>query len=120
MQALLGTTVPVFIGITVFLMGFAAYMTGQALANAWKPFWLAATYVALLGFGDRFLTFALFGGELLSVTGYLVDTAVLLGIAALGYRLTLAGKMVSQYPWLYRRDGPFGWRAADSGDPGAS
>jgi hypothetical protein len=37
MESLLGTTLPVFIGMTVFVMGFAAFMTGQALANTWQP-----------------------------------------------------------------------------------
>jgi len=31
-------------------------------------------------------------------------------VAALSYRATLAKRMVAQYPWLYRRNGPFGWR----------
>ena len=120
MQSLLGTTVPVFLGVTVVLMGFAAYMTGQALANTWKPFWHAAVYVILLGFGDRFLVFALFSGELASLTGYLADTTVLMLMAAFGYRITRAGKMVSQYPWLYRRDGLFHWRSlAGTGPPPA-
>jgi hypothetical protein len=26
------------------------------------------------------------------------------------YYLTRARKMVQQYPWLYERRGPFGWR----------
>ena len=106
----MSTPLPVFIGLTVMVMGFAAYMTGHALANTWKPFWHAVVYIILLGFADRFLTFALFEGELLSPAGYLIDTAVLLAICAVGYRITQAGKMVSQYPWLYRRAGPFGWR----------
>ena len=33
MEALLGTTIGVFAGVTVCLTGFAAYMTGQALAR---------------------------------------------------------------------------------------
>jgi hypothetical protein len=110
MEALLGTSLGVFFGITVALMGFAAYMTGHALANTWKPIWHAAVYAALLGFGDRFLTFALFEGRLLSLTGYLIDTAVLTIIALVGYRLTQARKMVNQYPWLCERAGLFGWR----------
>lgn len=110
MESLLGTSLGVFVGITLALMGFAAYMTGQALANTWKPMWHAAIYALLLGFGDRFLTYALFQGKLLSLTGFLIDTAVLMIIALVGYRLTLARKMVDQYPWLCERDGWFGWR----------
>ena len=110
MEELLGVSAGVFLGLTVCVMGFAAYVTGQALANTWKPPWHAVIYAVLLGFGDRFLNFALFEGELLSLTGYLIDTGVLLVIAMVGYRLNLARKMVSQYPWLYQRAGPFSWR----------
>ncbi len=109
--SLLGTSIWVFLGMTVMVMGFAAFMTGQALANTWKPLWHPLIYSILLGVVDRFLTFALFEGELLSVSGYLVDTAVLITISLFAFRMTQARKMVSQYPWLYRRAGLFGWRS---------
>jgi hypothetical protein len=110
MEALLGTTPAVFFTVTVVVMGFAAFMTGQALAGTWKPMWQAVFYALLLGFGDRFLTFSLFDGELLSVSGYLIDCAVLIAISLLAYRLTQARKMASQYPWIYERVGLLGWR----------
>ncbi len=110
MESLLGTSLGVFIGVTVVVMGFVAYMTGQALANTWKPMWHAVVYCVLLGFADRFLTFALFEGELLSLTGYLIDTTVLVVLTLFAYRLNQAQKMVSQYPWLYERTGLFSWR----------
>ncbi|MFQ5994511.1 MAG: DUF6867 family protein, partial [Acidiferrobacterales bacterium] len=91
-------------------MGFAAYMTGQGLANTWKPLWHVVVYCILLGFADRFLTFALFEGKLLSASGYVIDTAVLLAIGLFAYRLNQARKMVTQYPWLYERTGVFTWR----------
>ncbi len=107
MEALLGTSLGVFIGLTVIIVGFAAWMTGQALALTWKPFWHALIYCVLLGFADRFLTFGLFGGELLSLSGYLIDTAVLSAIALVGFRFNRARALVRQYPWLYRRSGLF-------------
>ncbi len=107
---LLGTSLPVFIGITVVIMGFAAYMTGQAVANSWQPAWYAVVYCFLLGIADRFLTWGLFAGDGLSVTGYLIDTAVLIAIAMVAFRLTQARRMVEQYPWIYERTGPFSWR----------
>lgn len=110
MAALLGTSIGVFIGISVFLCGFAAFMTGQALAGTWRPVWQVWLYILLLGFADRFLTWALFQGELLSPTGYLIDTAVLLVIALSAFYLTRARQMAAQYPWLYERSGPFTWR----------
>ena len=110
MESLLGTTPTVFFVVTVVVMGFAAFMTGQALAGTWKPLWQAAFYCALLGLGSRFLIFSLFDGTLLSLTGYLVDVAVLVGIGLFAYRLTRARKMTSQYPWIYERAGLLGWR----------
>ena len=110
MQALLGNGPGVFLGVTVCLMGFAAFMTGRAIALTWKPGWHAAGYACLLGLADRFLAFALFGGQLLSLSAYLVDTAVLVAIALLSHRLARVRKMVEQYPWLYERAGLLDWR----------
>lgn len=101
---------PVFFGVTVILLGFAAFSTGRALAATWRPAHWAVFYAALLGAVDRFLHWALFDGALLSPVGYLVDTAVLTVIALAAYRLTQATKMVRQYPWLYRRTGLFSWK----------
>ena len=111
MEALLGTGLGVYVGLTVCLMGFAAFMTGQAIATTWKPAWHALGYTLLLGLADRFLAFALFDGHLLSVPAYLIDTATLAAITLLAWRLARARKMVSQYPWLYERVGPFSWRS---------
>lgn len=110
MESLLGTTVPVFIGVTCIIIGFAAYMTGQAMANTWRPVWQLFVYGALLGLASRFLIFSLFDGKLLSVTGYVIDSVVLIAIAGYAFRLTRARKMINQYPWLYERAGLFGWK----------
>ena len=107
---ILGNTWPVFIGITILLMGFASFMTGQAVANTWRPLWQIVPYSLLLGLADRFLSWSLFEGELFLLSGYIADSLVLMGIGALAYRLTLAHKMVTQYPWVYERTGPFTWR----------
>lgn len=102
-------SIPVFIGVTVLFMGGCAFMAGQALASTWRPLWQVFPYALGLGLGDRFLGFALFGGNLLSLPGYVTDAAVLLIITLAAYRLTQARRMVEQYPWLYRRQGLFGW-----------
>ncbi len=107
---MIGATFPVFLGVTVVLMGGAGYLTGQALARGWRPVWQVVGYGVLLGFADRFLTFALFDGTLITPAGYAIDSAVIVALALVGYRTTLAAKMVAQYPWLYRRAGPFAWR----------
>ncbi len=110
MESILGTTLPVFFVVTGLVIGFAAYMTGQAIANTWRPAWQVWIYGLLLGLVARFLIFALFDGELLSLTGYAASTALLLIICTFAFRLTRARKMVHQYPWLYERAGLFGWR----------
>jgi hypothetical protein len=101
---------PVFIGVTVLFMGGCAFMTGQALATTWRRLWQVFPYALGLGLADRFLGFALFGGQLLSPGGYVTDAAVLVAIALAAYRLTQARRMASQYPWLVERTGLFGWR----------
>jgi len=100
----------VFILFTVVIMGGAGYLAGQALAANWRPGWQVAAGACLLGLADRFLLFALFEGQLLSLDGFLLDTCLILVFAFAGYRRMTADKMVSQYPWLFERNGPFGWR----------
>ena len=107
---MIGTTLPVFIGLTVIVVGGASWLTGQALARGWRPAWQMLPYGLLLGLVDRFLTFGLFQGELLTLAGYAIDTAAILAIGFTAYRFTQAGRMVAQYPWLYKRTGPFTWR----------
>ena len=109
-EAILGASLPVFIALTVVLVGGAALLTGQALANTWQPAWKAVPYCVLLAAADRFLAYALFDGELLSVTGFAIGFIILLAICLTAYRATKTGKMVSQYPWLYTRAGPFSWK----------
>ncbi|MGB0749911.1 MAG: DUF6867 family protein [Magnetospiraceae bacterium] len=110
MEQILGTSIGVSIFMTLCVMGFAAYMTGQAIAITWRPVWQVYVYALLLGCADRFLIFGLFGGELLSITGYIVDTIILTVVGLASYRLNQVGKMVAQYPWLYERTGAFSWR----------
>jgi hypothetical protein len=109
-EVLLGTSLGVFLGLTLMLFGGAAFMTGQALAGTWRPVWQILPYALLMALGDRFLTFALFGGRLLSLSGFLSHAVVLGAIMYGAFRLTAARKMVAQYPWLYERAGPFGWK----------
>ena len=110
MEQLLGTSVPVFLGLTVVLFGGAAWMTGRALALHWKSVWQGVPYGLLLALGARFLTYALFEGRLLSVSGYLLTTLVLFLVIGLAYRLHRVGHMIRQYPWLYERHGLLFWR----------
>jgi Domain of unknown function (DUF6867) len=110
MTALTGTSWVTFIAVTVILAGGAAYLCGQAMANRWRPAWMVVCYGLLLGAADRFAVYALGHGDLWLVTGYIIDTAILMAIALLSYRMTKARNMVEQYPWIYERTGLFGWR----------
>lgn len=110
MENLLGTTPAVFVAVTVVVMGAAAYMTGQALAVTWRPLWQVVIYCLLLALACRFLIYALFEGQLLSPSGYLADAVVLLAIGLLSFRQHHVARMVQQYPWLYRRSGPWSYR----------
>jgi hypothetical protein len=118
MSALLGTSIWVFIAITVVIAGSAAWMTGQAIAGSWRPAWQLIPYTLLLGISDRFLTYALFDGEMLSPTGYVIDTAVIGFFAMVAFRVTRVRRMVTQYPWLCLPHTPFSWRERrDGGEP---
>jgi hypothetical protein len=125
MEWILGTTLPVFIGVTVILGGGTAFMMGQAIALAWHPWWHNILYGALLAVASQFLSYALFDGAFVvaslvssqapplgtAIAGYLSNVIVNVAIALFAFRVTLARKMASQYPWLYERAGLFGWRA---------
>jgi hypothetical protein len=99
-----------FVLVTVLMGGWAAWMTGRAMASTWQPYLLCVGYLLLLAGAVRFIHYALFGGTLLSIHYYLVDAAVLLVIGSIGFRHTRAGQMARQYPWLYERLGPLTWR----------
>lgn len=113
MNTLLGTSLSVFIGCTVVLMGFAAFATGRAVAMTWGPVWHVIVYSSLLSLGSRFLIYALFNGELLSLSGWIGDWLVLNFIALVSYRIHHVRKMTSQYPWLYTRRSVFGLTRRD-------
>jgi hypothetical protein len=110
-----------FLIVTIILGGGAAFMTGRAVARAWRPFSRSVLYVLLLGVAVRFLHWGLFqdatleswrgmAGTLFSLQYYLADTVFLLLAAMLGYRLQRARQMTTQYAWLYERSGPLSWR----------
>jgi branched-chain amino acid transport system ATP-binding protein len=114
MEDILGTDWPVFIAVTVILFGGAAFMMGQAIAGTWRPMWQLLPYGLMLGIANQFLTFALFQGSFGAPVPYVVNTALLIALSVLAYRLTKVHKMVTQYPWLYERTGLFSWRPKSS------
>jgi uncharacterized protein DUF6867 len=106
----LGAAVLEFLALTVVAFGGAALMMGRALADTWRPSWQNVVYGLLLGVANRLFQNFLFSNDVLNLVAYVIGTAVLIGAALVAYRATLAHKMVSQYPWLYERAGPFSWR----------
>ena len=96
--------------VTGIIGGGAAWLTGQAIAATWRPFWHLVAYTLLLGCAVRFVHFALFEGTLISPASYGADTLYLLILSALAWRVTRAAQMATQYYWLYERTGPFTWR----------
>lgn len=110
MQELVGTSLGVFIGLTVILTGGAAILTGRALADGWKSPLQVVFACFGLALADRFLIYALFQGELLHLTGFLIDFVVITVMALAAYRLTVVHKMVAQYPWRYERDSLWSYR----------
>jgi hypothetical protein len=110
MQSLLGTSFGVFIGLTVILIGGAAIMTGRALADGWKSPLQVVFACFGMALANRFLIYALFEGELLHLSGFLIDFAVLTALALAAYRLTVVHKMISQYPWRYERASLWSYR----------
>jgi hypothetical protein len=88
------------------------------LARQWQPARRLVPYALALGVLDRLLGHALFGSDLFSATGFVIDTYVVLMAALLAYHRVLGRLLVRQYPWMYRHFLIFGWRAkAFSVDP---
>ena len=82
---------------------FAALMAGRAIAQTWRPWWSVAAYMLVLGAVIRFFHFALFGGTLLSLHFYAVDTGIALLFGMAGFRVTRARQMARQYGVLGHR-----------------
>lgn len=102
-----------FFGEFVFMllcMG-AAWMTGRSIASDWKPLWNLALAVLGLGFGARFLHFALYEAVFLSPARYLMDTLLLAVVAYIGFRFTRTNQMTTQYHWLYEKASLLSWRS---------
>ena len=100
----------VFLLVTVVLGGGAAALAGRAVALTWRPLWQVVVYMLMLGAAVRFFHFALFGGTLLSIHYYAVDTLVCMALGFAGFQAARARRMVAQYPWINEPDGPLRWR----------
>jgi hypothetical protein len=104
-----GNTFAMALLFNLVLLGPASFMAGQGVATTWRPWAHLIGYSALLSAGLRFFDFALAGGELWSMGGFLLGWLAQFGIAFLAYRLTYVRQLLRQYPWLYQRKGLLGW-----------
>jgi len=100
----------VFLVLTIILGGGAAFMAGRSIARSWGSTVYLFIMILLLNAGLRFLHFALFQADLLSVEHFIVQGILMEIIAFVGYRVTLARQMAAKYPWLYELTSPFSWR----------
>jgi hypothetical protein len=92
----------VFLLCTVILGGGAAYVSGKAIAETWRPFWQVVAYGLLMAMVVRFMHFALFEEVMLSLKNYIVDSAVLLAASVAGYNVARRGQMAETYNWLVK------------------
>ncbi|BCH29553.1 hypothetical protein MesoLjLc_14830 [Mesorhizobium sp. L-8-10] len=99
-----------FVFVTCVLGGGAAWMTGRACAQTWRPYRALVVYLLVLGIAVRFIHHALFEGTMFTAQFYIVDTIVLLVVGTLGYRFTRTSQMVTQYHWLYERASLLSWK----------
>ena len=103
-------TIGEFIGVTLILFGFTAFLMGQAIAETWRPAWQNIAFGFLLALGNHFVDCSLFEKDWLSFTHYLLDAVWIIVVSLFAYRVTMARKMVTQYPWLYERASLLSWR----------
>jgi hypothetical protein len=89
----------IFLVVTVIMCGGAAYVTGKAIAETWRPFWQVVVYALLLTCACRFLHYALFHEVMVSLNNYIVDFIVIMSNAASGYTLARKKQMALQYGW---------------------
>ncbi len=103
-------TIWTFVLVTLLLGGVAAWQTGRAIAQTWRPFITLALYAVLLGLAVRFIHFALFEGTLLSLHYFIVDVLVLFTAGSIGWRIQRAEQMRTQYSFAFDASGPFSWK----------
>jgi len=106
----IGESAAAVVFVTGVLGCAAAFMTGRAIALIWRPPWVVVVAMLAIAAAARFIHFALFQGNLLSLPSFACDAAIFVIVGELAWRLTRAAQMVRQYPWLYARSGPLGWR----------
>ena len=103
-----------FIVLTLILGGLGGWASGRALAKTWRPIPMLALYMLGLAAGVRFLHYALYAEELLSLHFFIIAYVWCLICGAFGYRRMRATQMATQYSWLYERVG-MNWKLKQNG-----
>jgi len=67
-----GNTLFVVLLLNIVLVGPASLASGHAVALTWRPWWQVVLYTGLLSATLRFLDYALAGGELWSLGGFVL------------------------------------------------
>ncbi len=96
--------------VFMILCAMAAWMVGKSVATDWDSLAKMFGFVMILGLGARFLHFALYQAQFVSVSRYIVDTFILAVVAYIGYRFTRTNQMTTQYHWLYEKVSPLSFR----------
>lgn len=97
--------------VIILLLGMAAaFASGRAIAQTWRPYWHLPAYMILLATVTRFCHFALFEEPLLDLNGYVLDLIALLVAGSLGFQALRRQQMITQYGWAYEAAGPLHWR----------
>lgn len=82
---------------------------GRAFAGTWRsPLLLPLTFVVMAA-AVQFISYAVVGADLFSLSYYLVALLLVSLAGAYGYRSRRAEQMARHYPWLFSRSGPLGW-----------
>jgi branched-chain amino acid transport system ATP-binding protein len=110
MEAYFGSSLSVFLGFTVVIVGGAALLAGRVQADEWRPAWHVVSACAGLTLANRFLVYALFEGQLVHVMGLASTFVVITAIGIAAWRLTQVRKMVVQYPWVFERTSLWSYR----------
>jgi len=74
-----------FLFLSCVAVDWAAWMTGRDCVT-WRKPGIAFLYMLSLGAAERFIHFSMFGGTLLALHYYIVDTIILLIFCALGFQ----------------------------------
>lgn len=100
-MTLAASTIAWFLALTVVLGGAAAFMSGRALATAWRPPGGVALAAVPLAAAARFLH-ATLADEPTDAVKALITFALMAVFCWLGYALRRRTQMARHYPWLGR------------------